>query len=228
MKRIGVFVFASLMSASTLFGAQYVTSTLQGARLNFVAEEGSTVKKGEPLVKFGTASTMDKIASAKATLQSAEGDLKDKTEDRKRYSTLKETNAASQEKLDDTDLECDLARFNVMKCTTDVKSLEAKLDMAVIAAPYDCKVTKVLIAANSGTDYGQKIIEIEPVGDQSSVKADNTPSQSNIRTVTSPMYGCVVNTLAQEGQTVKKGELLVKLVNPVTQIQIDGLKSIIS
>lgn len=223
------FLLASVFLASSFaFGAQTVTSTLQGSRLDFIAKEGSVVKKGNPLVKFGTSSTMDKIASAKAILQGAEVDLKNKTEDLKRYSTLKETNAASQEKLDKADLEWDFARFNVMKYDTDVKSLEAKLTMAVIAASYDCKVTKVLIATNSGTDYGQKIMEIEPVGVQSAVNSADTPSQSNIRTVTSTMYGCVVATLVQEGQTVKKGELLAKLVNPVSDIQVEGLKHMIA
>lgn len=225
MKKTILFTLAILLVSSTFIGANIVTSTLQGSRLIFIAQEGSTVKKGEPLVKYGTSSTMDKIAGAKANLQSAEADLKDKTGDLKRYKILKEGSSATAEKVEKTEIAYYKAIFSAEKCKSTIKALEAKLSMAVIPAPFDCKITKVIISENSGTDYGQEIMEIEPISDSKALQgATETTAENSSRTVTSTMYGCVVSYLAPEGEIVKKGELLVKLVNPITEAEVEGLK----
>lgn len=211
-----------ILFSGVIIASHTVTSTLQGSRLSFIAEEGSFVKKGEPLVKYSTSSTMDKIARAQAGLQGAEADLKNKTGDKQRYSTLKESNSASAEKLEDVEIEYDYAVSSVAKYNSTIKSLEAKLDMAIIPAPFDCKVIKVQLSENSGTDYGQKIMDIEDVSNSKTV--ENT-TENSFRTVSSTMYGGVVDYIAVEGKIVKKGELLAKLVNPVTEAQLDGLKA---
>lgn len=225
--RIFTLLLVSLMLTSgALVASQTVTSTLQGARLDFIAEKDSVVKKGETLVKFGTSSTMAKLASAKANLQAAEADLKDKTGDLQRYSTLKESNSASAEKLEETTLEYNYAVLSVAQCKSTIKSLEANLNMSIIPAPYDCKITKVFLLQNSGADFGQSIMEIEPISDlKPAIDSTENSPEKNIMTVSSTMYGCVVTYLAEERQIVKKGELLAKLVNPVTEAELDGLKA---
>lgn len=214
-----------MLFSGAIFASQTVTATLQGSRLSFIAEEGSFVKKGEPLVKYSTSSIMDKIAGAKAELQGAEADLKDKTTNLQRYSALKVGNSASAEKLEDVKIEYEYAISSVAKYKSTIKSLEAKLDMAIIPAPFDCNVAKVLLSENSGTEYGQKIMEIEEVNSKSIKNTAENSSKDNGMTVSSTMYGGVVNYLAEEGIILKKGELLAKLVNPVTEAQLDGLKA---
>lgn len=214
-----------MLFSGFIFAGLPVTATLQGSRLSYIADEGSTVKKGAPLVLYGTSSTMNKIASAKAELQSAEADLKDKTGDLQRYTNLRGNNAASAEKLEEVKLQYNYAASSVALYKATIKSLEAKINMSVIPAPFDCKVTNVFLLVNSGTDYGQEIMEIEPVTASGTAKTIQQPDLSNIRIVSSTMYGGVINYLAENGALVKKGDFLVKIINPITEAEIDELKA---
>ncbi|MEI6054553.1 MAG: hypothetical protein WCR55_00725 [Lentisphaerota bacterium] len=222
MRTIWVFSTIIFLASSFALGTQTITATLQGPRLIFIADEGTVVKKGEPLAKYRTASIEAQIKSAQASLSSAEENLKDKKGNYERYKDLKEGNSVSVEKLEDVDLAYDEAIAKVADCKADLKEYQNVLAVATIAAPYDCKVSKTLIAANSGTEYGTQIMEIT-----SDSNADTSTSESSASTqaVTSPMKGGVINYLAKEGAVIKKGELLVKIYNPVTVDMIDALKA---
>lgn len=220
MKKLSLFTFTILLT-STLIGSNVVTATLQGPRLIFVAEEGAAVKKGEPLAKYRTASIEAQVKSAQSSLDTAEKNLKDKEGNFKRYQQLKEHDSVSAEKLEDVDLAYDNAVAKVADCKAELKEFQNLLAVSTISAPYDCKVSKVLISSNSGTEYGTQIMEISDDSSSDTSIAKSTDAQ----TLTSSMKGGVISYLPKEGEFVKKGEVLVKAYNPITIDKIDALKA---
>ena len=50
-----------------------------------------------------------------------------------------------------------------MKLKLEMKDLERMLNKRTIIAPYECKVTKVLIVPNSGVELGQEILDVQKI-----------------------------------------------------------------
>lgn len=223
MKKLLLFTFAALLVTIALAGSNVVTATLQGPRLIFIAEEGTVVTKGEPVAMYKTTSIAAQIASAQSSLNIAEDNLRDKEGDLKRYKQLKVNNSVSEEKLEDIDLTYDEAEAEVKVCKSELKKYQNLLAISTINAPYDCKISKVLISPNSGTEFGAQIMEIT-----SDSNPDTSVTKSiDYQIVTSPMKGGVIRYLQKEGNTVKKGDLLVDVYNPTTIDKIEALKAII-
>lgn len=221
MKTKWVIVSLLFFVSSLGFGAQTLTAPLQGPRLILVKEEGILVKKGEALIKYRPLSIEALIESAQANLKEAEEYLKDKEADYSRYKHLQDNNSVSVEVLENIGLVRDEAMSNVADCKAKLKGYQNLMVLTTIPAPYDCKVSKVLLAANSGTEYGTPIMQISPISNSDTSLSE--PSLS-VRTITSSMLGGIITYTAPKGSTVKKGEVLVKEYNPATVDRIDALQ----
>lgn len=227
IKNIFFSATALLLITTITNASQILTAPLNGHRLNFVSEAGTSVKKGEPLVKYHQEKIEAYIKKAQAALDAAQDNLKNAEIDYKRYHLLKQKDSVSAEKLEDTDLAYDKAVLDVAERRAELLAYKNELELAAISAPYDCRIIRNFLAPNSGTEYGLDIMEIASDTPAVSDKAQSA-SSGNVRTLTSAMYGGVITYTAQEGSIVKKGDLLVRMYDHMSIYAIDALNAAIT
>lgn len=140
-----------------------ITSVLDEKTINYLPEEGQIIKRGEYLVKMKTTPIDNEIERAKLDISYADINLKDKEKNYKRCSYLKNNNSTSPEDCENSELAYETAKAKVEECKAELDYLENKKAKAFITAPYDFKVTKVLLSVGSGVKYGTQILEIEKI-----------------------------------------------------------------
>lgn len=217
-------ILSILFTGIIISGSQIVTSPLKGWNLSYVPQEGQVIKQGEVLVKFDTASIEAQISDIEAQLKEADSVINVMKSNLKRYKQLANKKATSIEYFENIDLNYDKARYDVSLAKSIIESYKAQVKMAAINAPFDCKVTKVVLAQGSGVDYGSKIIEIEK-SSVSGFQEPNSETTDNTRFVTSYMHGGLITYLADEGAIVKKDEKLATTINPVSDAQFKGYEA---
>lgn len=158
---LGLIVFVSFLALAQ--ASVSVTSILDEKTITYLPEEGQIVKKGEPLLKLNTAPIDDEIEMAKFDLNFSEIELKDKEKNYKRCAYLAENKSTSPEDCENSELIYESAKANVDECKANLGYVEKAKAKAIITAPYDCKVTKVLLIVGGGVAYGTAVMEIEPI-----------------------------------------------------------------
>ena len=160
--KITIWALIFFISASSMF-AEMVTGPLKSARLIYVAEEGTTVKKGDILCKFSVATCKNRIENEKIQIQISKAKLDDKKTDIKRAEDLYKKEAISLADREDAAVDYYKSWFAFKREKLTLEQMKLVLDAYVFKAPYDCKVVKNVICINSGIKYGTKIMEIEPL-----------------------------------------------------------------
>ncbi|MCP4176336.1 MAG: hypothetical protein GY756_01050 [bacterium] len=142
--------------------ADVVTSTINGT-IKYLPTVNHVVKKGQPLVKLSESSIKIKIEILKLKIKLAKEELKDKKSDIARSKKLHNKSAVSLAMHEDVTYAYHKCYFECMKLKLQMKDLERLLKKRTIIAPYECKVTKVLIVPNSGVELGQEVLEVERI-----------------------------------------------------------------
>ena len=194
-----------LMGMSSLLFAEMVTSPISLAKIVYLAEEGTLVKKGEVLYKLSDWFKKNRIQKAKLELAKCRANLKDKKKDVARARKLYQKKAISLAAQEDTIVEYYKCEYGVVKANLKVKQLELALKSYVFKAPYDCRVIKNILCLYSGLDNGTKIMEI-----QSADGPVPPPPPDKNMLLTSYIKGDSITYLPKEGQIVKKGKALIK------------------
>ena len=212
-----------LFSIPSIMSAEYVSSAYSKKYVAYIAEVGSTVKKGQPLFKLKTGAQKLVIRRLKLQLQDAFADLQDKKSDRERSAKLLSKKIISASQHENVVVAYHKAYVKYEELKIKIKQQELSLGLLVTNAPYDCKVIRHLICPNSGVDYGTYILKIQPLG----AKPDSSGNNESSRTmkVLSGMSGEIISYLPEAGQIVKKGEPLIKWNTTIVELDIKSLKS---
>ncbi|HJO92657.1 MAG TPA: hypothetical protein QF753_04585 [Victivallales bacterium] len=162
MKLLMTLAVAALGLVAINASAEIVTSTINGT-IKYLPEVNSVVKKGQPLVKFSKSGIKIKIEVLKLKIKLAKEELKDKKSDIARSKKLYTKSAISLASHEDVIYEYHKCYIECMKLKLEMKDLERMLNKRTIIAPYECKVTKVLIVPNSGVELGQEILDVQKI-----------------------------------------------------------------
>ncbi|NMP31947.1 efflux RND transporter periplasmic adaptor subunit [Thalassotalea sp. M1531] len=148
----------SLEATANLMGTIYskmhvpMTAGISG-RVEWVAEPGSFVKAGEPLVKMDMLPLELRKAEQVAQMKRAQINVKYLFNEVERLQKLRKTNAASQFQLDQTKSQYDLALADNEIAELKRKQIDDQIARATVNAPYDGVVTERVILA--GTDVNR-------------------------------------------------------------------------
>ena len=154
---------ATAVSAMLTFGAyaELVTSSVYTGTITELPSPGDTIKKGSVLVKFDDTPINAQIESLKADIEATKLLITNKKDDCERATKLNEKSAVSKNDYNDACFDYETAKTMLKMKEADLAKLESDKTCFTIVAPYDCKVSKVFIMQNSGTDIGQKILEVQ-------------------------------------------------------------------
>ena len=162
MKKHLIFIVIAMIFSTALY-AEFLTSAYSGNGIVYLAQEGSTVKKGEPLVKYDTNYQKIKIEREELQLKICEAKLKDLKTDIKRSSVLYKKEAISLAAHENTIVTHFKCEVSARKSKLDIEMAKNNLSWYTVNAPYDCKVIKQYVCEASGTKKGDKIPEIHPI-----------------------------------------------------------------
>jgi multidrug resistance efflux pump len=216
------FLLAILLASSSSMYAQYIASAYSEGTVTYIAESGTVIMKGDPLYKLCELRIKVQRDIEKLQLHDAEADLKDKLSDLKRADRLKSKEAISIAEHENFVVEYYISLIKVEKLKLDINVSKLDLSSYVTTAPYDCRVVRQLICVNSGTDIGTYILEIEPVNSRES-KIDNQKAEG-VLSLTAALNGQVISYLPEEGQIVKKGDVLLKYYSGIQKLQLKSLE----
>ncbi|MFD2167791.1 efflux RND transporter periplasmic adaptor subunit [Thalassotalea euphylliae] len=129
-----------------------ITAGISG-RVEWVAEPGSFVLEGEPLVKMDMLPLSLRRAEQIAQIKRATINKNYLANEVDRLERLRKTNATSQFQLDQTKSEYELAEADMEIAKLKLEQLEDEINRATVKAPYDGVVTERLVLA--GTDVNR-------------------------------------------------------------------------
>ena len=121
----------------------------------------SVVKKDSSIVKYIALPADIEVERAQLALDYAKEELKDKEGKYKRCLYLTEKNSNTKESCENSKLDYEVALGAVADYQSKLDLANERKAKTIIKAPYDCRVSKVLLVQGSGTNYGTPILEIE-------------------------------------------------------------------
>ena len=148
----------TLPATADLMGTLYsrmhipVTAGVSG-RLDWLAEPGTLVQQGEPLVKMDLIPLQLKHAEQRAQIKRAQINVRYLKNEVERLQKLQASNSAAQFQLDQTQSQYDLALTDIEIAELKLKQLDDQIERAIIKAPFDGVVTERLVRA--GTDVNR-------------------------------------------------------------------------
>ena len=161
---IGGVLFLSLIAC-----AETVTSTIDGIVI-YLPIEGQILKKGDILVKYDEEGINFDIKEKELEVKYAEKRVEDVKTDIARYKKLIKSNVVSIADYEDVQVLYHDAVINLERVNLQLDKLNSDMGDYTIHAPYGCKVTKVVIVTNSGSEIGDGVLEVERLN---SVKKDS-------------------------------------------------------
>ena len=144
-----------------IFAEVDVTSTIDGGIVRYIAPIGSIIKKGDLLVKFDTDIIKNGIEINKVALAKAYRDFNDQTLDYNRSSKLLPSHSISVQQAENDYFRYKESELEYEHLKLELNKRNILLTHYTIKAPRDCKVIKLYISENSGTEVGDKILQIE-------------------------------------------------------------------
>ena len=155
----------TLLFLGTLSYGSAVTSLMEGT-IKYLPEEGQIVKKGEILIRLSDACLNLHMESARVGIKIKIEELKDLRTDIERARVLHEKSAVSLAALENIVYNFERCKLELAKQKVDYKVLEKKYKKCELKAPFDCKVTEILIIPNSGVDLGQEVLKVEKLSNE--------------------------------------------------------------
>lgn len=121
-------------------------------------KEGALVKKGQLLFKIDAQPFRSEVSRLKAELTSAQAQIDLATRDLDRASSLKQTNAISQELLDNRNTQLTKARADADSVKAALRNAELNLSYTLVKAPISGRVSKANITEGNYVAQGQSIL----------------------------------------------------------------------
>lgn len=129
------------------------------ARVNWLAEPGSFIQKGEILVKMDLLPLQLTQAEQKAQIKRAEINMRYLKNESERLQQLKKTNATSQFQLDQSQSQYNLALADIEIANLKLQQIEEQITRATIKAPFDGVVTQRLVLAGYDVNRSDQLLK---------------------------------------------------------------------
>ncbi len=130
------------------------------ARLTWVADVGTQIKKGEPIARLDDTLYRLRAAENKATLQQELSQLKFLEKELARLEELKKSNFSSLTELDRTRLDRDLASSELVVAKAKIKVDEETLARYVVKAPFDGVVIERARREGEWINVGETVLTL--------------------------------------------------------------------
>lgn len=137
-----------------------VASEIEGLVIQFLAEEGMRVKKGQVLARLRTDTQQILLDSAKATLHEAKTRYKQAQLDLNRVHVLFEKELVTKKEHDDAIAQEAALRARVTQLDAKIREVEDRLMKSQIVAPFNGWVTKEFTEVGQWVQAGGAVIEI--------------------------------------------------------------------
>ena len=144
-----------------------LATRIMGRITRIHATEGDRVVKGQVVVELDETEFRAQLNIAEATKERAEAERAYRQRSRKRLQKLSQTNAVSQEALDDAVYGLAVAEANLKIAEAEIEAIKSTLAETQIKAPFDAVVIRKLAEVGLVTQPGQALYEVQ---DQSKLK----------------------------------------------------------
>jgi len=114
-----------------------VASRAQGDVIELNAGAGDRVRKDQVLLRIDVREMADRLAQAKAAVQSAHADLIKAEKDYERFEKLYEKDSIAKKQLDDAKAQLDVARATNQRAEAALQEAETLLAYGAVVAPFD-------------------------------------------------------------------------------------------
>ena len=140
--------------------AEMVTSTVEGT-ISYLPVKGQVIKKGEVLMKCSETSIDYSIEGKKLEIELAKDVLDDMKSDFARCVKLLKSKSVSIAAYEDSKVLFSTAKIKMARLEYELKQMAFEKEQHIIKAPYNCKVTEVIIAINSGIGIGDDVLNVQ-------------------------------------------------------------------
>jgi RND family efflux transporter MFP subunit len=123
-------------------------------------DAGSTVKKGDLLLKIEAGELEERKAQAQAALESANVDLEKTRQDLERYKTLFEEQAIARKEFDDVSARFEMAKATANKAKAALDEAKTFLSYELVTAPFDGIVSERIINQGDLAAVGRELLTI--------------------------------------------------------------------
>jgi RND family efflux transporter MFP subunit len=144
-----------------------LATRIMGRITRIHATEGDQVVEGQVVVELDDTEFRAQLKIAEATKERAEAERANRQRSRKRLQKLAQTNAISQEALDDAVYRQAVAEANLKVAEAEIEAIISTLAETRIKAPFDAVVIRKLAEIGLVTQPGQALFEVQ---DQSQLK----------------------------------------------------------
>lgn len=131
-----------------------------GGRLEFVAEPGSFLIKGDVVARIDQLPLQLQQAEQQAEIKRAKINLRYLEREVKRLKDLRETNSASAFQLDQTQSQYDLANSDLEIAELRLKQINDQLSRAIVRAPFDGVITERLREAGGDVNRSDLLVQM--------------------------------------------------------------------
>ena len=162
--KVDVVKKVSLNANAQLMGTVYskmhvpVTAGVSG-RVEWVAEPGSFINEGQPLITMDMLPLELRQAEQKAQIKRADINMHYQKNEMNRLAKLRKTNATSQFQLDQATSRYELALADLDIAKLRLKQVEDQIARATVKAPYDGVVTERLALAGTDVNRSDTLIK---------------------------------------------------------------------
>lgn len=126
-----------------------------------LVDVGDSVLKDQPLAILDKKDLELNVLSAKATLESARADLKEKTDEYNRFKKLKQQNYVSEAELEKMKTHWQTAQSQVQVSETKLADAELNLSRTTLVAPFSGKIAKRYFEPFMQVQAGQPVYEVQ-------------------------------------------------------------------
>lgn len=144
-----------------------LATRIMGRITQINASEGDTVKSGQVLVEIDDTEYRARLKVAQAAEERAQAELAHRQRTRGRLEKLTQTNAVSQDAVDEAIYALEVAAANLKAAQAEIEAIESTLLETRIKAPFDAVVIGKYAEAGLVTQPGQALYDIQ---DQSRLK----------------------------------------------------------
>lgn len=129
-------------------------------RLEWVAEVGSRVRKGEPVARIDASLLKPQLAEQQATIQREEARLDFLEAEVRRLESLVQQSNVSKSRLEQAISDRMVARSDIDIATAKSNQVEERIARSIIRSPFDGVVTERLMQAGEWADNGKAIVRV--------------------------------------------------------------------
>jgi len=190
-----------LPGRTTPFQVAEVRPQVTGIVEKRLFNEGDTVSAGQPLYQIDSKRYQAALASAKAELANAEASLESARLTAKRYRTLGESSAISQQEIEDADIAKRVAEARLAAAQAQMDANQIDLEYSTIRAPIDGRIGRSSVTAGALVTANQTqalvtIRQLDPI------YVDLTQSYDELRALRSAMASGRLETLGEASASV--------------------------